>query len=183
MDILPLHNLLLIAGNGRETGKTTLACQFIRNFRDLHQIVAIKISPHMHVPVSPGLPVVNMPGLYIEEETRTDTGKDSSRMLEAGARRSFFVAGEDSMMKNAIETILSETDEGSFFVCESGGLRKVVEPGVFIVVYREGQNSVKNRLQEIKGYDHVPVIFDGKHFNFDTKEIVIQDHRWKKNKA
>ena len=43
-----IPNMLLIAGTGRKSGKTTLACACIAHFSKQTGIYAIKISPHTH---------------------------------------------------------------------------------------------------------------------------------------
>ncbi len=91
MGILKLPQLLLIAGNGRDSGKTTLACLIIQKFSPEHQIIALKISPHKHRIAAGGKVICDTENLYIAEETNAGTGKDSSRMLQAGASRSFFI--------------------------------------------------------------------------------------------
>ena len=42
-----LKNWIIIAGNGRNTGKTTLACQIISANKG-YGVTGIKISPHHH---------------------------------------------------------------------------------------------------------------------------------------
>jgi len=42
-----IPNLLLIAGTGNKSGKTTLACRVIEQFRQ-SGISAVKITPHFH---------------------------------------------------------------------------------------------------------------------------------------
>ena len=48
-----IKNLLLIAGTGTKSGKTSMACKIIRQFQEL-KITAIKITPHFHE-TTPGL--------------------------------------------------------------------------------------------------------------------------------
>ncbi len=137
----------------------------------------------MHKPDACGKEILDLPGLYIQEESDPGTGKDSSRMLDAGARRAFFIASEDAMLAKAIDAVLTVTGNGCMIICESGGLRKIAEPGLFFVLYREGQLEVKDRLKDILVYDHIPVIFDGRYFNIDIKEIVTEEHTWKIKKV
>ncbi|MBK8884338.1 MAG: hypothetical protein IPN67_18855 [Bacteroidales bacterium] len=51
--MITIPNLLLIAGTGTKSGKTTMACKIIRQFSEL-KITAIKITPHFHE-TTPGL--------------------------------------------------------------------------------------------------------------------------------
>jgi len=45
-----INNLLLIAGTGNKSGKTTLACKVIEQHRE-HGIIGIKITPHFMKPL------------------------------------------------------------------------------------------------------------------------------------
>ena len=89
-------NLLLIAGTGNKSGKTTLACRIIDQFRH-PEIVAIKITPHFHE-TTPGLDsYFRKQGYSISEETDTETAKDTSRMLKAGASKVYFAKVTDNI--------------------------------------------------------------------------------------
>ncbi|TAL59958.1 MAG: hypothetical protein EPN88_16615 [Bacteroidetes bacterium] len=80
-----IPNLLLIAGTGTKSGKTSIACRIISQFKILN-ITAIKISPHLHE-VTPGLiPLIEKKGYSVYEETNRNTSKDTSRMLHSGAK-------------------------------------------------------------------------------------------------
>jgi hypothetical protein len=82
-------NLLLIAGTGIKSGKTTIACMIIEEFSEL-KITAIKITPHFHE-TTPGLKsVYEETGISIYEETDRGSTKDTSRMLRSGASKVYF---------------------------------------------------------------------------------------------
>ncbi len=44
---MTIPNLLIIAGTGNKSGKTTFACRLIEQFRSL-DIISMKITPHFH---------------------------------------------------------------------------------------------------------------------------------------
>ncbi len=86
-----IPNLLIIAGTGNKSGKTSMACRIIGQFRH-HEIVSVKITPHFHK-TTPGLVLISeKSGYSVYEETNNDISKDTSRMLNAGASRVFFAA-------------------------------------------------------------------------------------------
>ena len=39
-------NFLLVAGNGRNVGKTFLACEIIKQLSQKNEVTGVKISPH-----------------------------------------------------------------------------------------------------------------------------------------
>ena len=51
-----IPNMLLIAGTGTKSGKTTFACRVIEQLKDTG-IIAIKITPHFHE-TTPGLHLI-----------------------------------------------------------------------------------------------------------------------------
>jgi hypothetical protein len=180
MFFLKLPRLLLIAGNGRDSGKTTFACGIIRKFCSGNPIIALKISPHRHK-ISPcGEVICDSDKLYIVEEMEKTTGKDTSRMLAAGAGRSFLIVAEDEQLLPAVERIMNLVVPDAFLVCESGGLRQVAEPGLFFIVNRTGNKDFKPATRELLPYDHTAVPFDGWKFHFNLDEIVISQQGWEK---
>jgi hypothetical protein len=180
MGILKLPQLLLIAGNGRNSGKTTLACLIIQKFSPDHQIIALKISQHWHRIATGGEVICDTEDLYIAEETDALTGKDSSRMLQAGAKRSFFICSAEDHLSLAINKILELADGNTLFICESGGLRSFVEPGLFLIVDHFGSEGIKPGTLNLQQFENIGLTFDGQHFNLNLNEIVIQHNSWKK---
>jgi hypothetical protein len=180
MTLLKLPRLLLIAGTGRNSGKTMLACRIIEKFSMTRTIVAIKISPHRHNIEPGGQILIQDDHICIHEETDTGTGKDSSRMLAAGAKRSFIISAKEDNLVNAIEHIINLISEDAFLICESGGLRKQVEPGLFLMVSRSKLSDMKPGIRELIDFEHVWIYFDGQNFNMDIDRVVIQQDCWNK---
>lgn len=180
MEILKLPQLLLIAGNGRDSGKTTLACLIIQKFSPVHRIIALKISPHRHRIAIGGKVLCDRENLYVAEETDAGTGKDSSRMLQAGAARSFFICSAGDQLSVALNMILELCDEQTLIVCESGGLRHVAEPGLFIIASNPANDGIKVSTQNLLQFENIWLTFDGFHFNLNLNEIVIHNNCWKK---
>lgn len=176
--LLLLPQLLLIAGTGRNTGKTTLACNLIRRFCPTNPIVAIKITPHFHENYKTGKILVDKTNLIIAEETDSATGKDSSLMLKSGAMRSFFVMTTDEQLAEAIRLILLMIPQGTPMVCESGGLRAHVIPGVFLMMCSADSGKAKDRAEKLKLLADRVITFDGEKIDFDLSTIKIAENRW-----
>jgi hypothetical protein len=143
-------NLLLIAGTGNKSGKTTLACRAIEQFRG-SGIMGIKITPHFHE-TTPGLiGLVEKKGYSIFEETNPGTGKYTSRMLKAGAAKVFFSKVTDDNLLNAFTEIMKYIPEGTPVVCESPALRYYIEPGLFIIMaaFESNNNKDINKLLQL----------------------------------
>jgi hypothetical protein len=179
MDILILPRLLIIAGTGRNSGKTTMACQLIQKFSPLYPIVAIKISPHFHKNVTSGNVIINSPDLYIAQETDPSKPKDSSRLLEAGARISFFVMTNRNNAGEAFKEVMNLTDDKDYIICESGGLRNFVQPGLFLMMHPSDQKEIKPETDHLKSLADARISFDGHQTDFDLNSITLSENKWK----
>jgi hypothetical protein len=170
-------NLLLIAGTGTKSGKTSLACRIIEQFRHL-RITAIKITPHFHE-TTQGLKVVyEETGISIYEETDPASTKDTSRMLRSGASKVYFAKVLDDRLLYVFTRIRDLLPEGSPIICESPALRNFIEPGVFIIMSSETTRTRKDisrymalphlafEYEELQGISSIPVGFENGKWRF-----------------
>jgi hypothetical protein len=133
---MKLKNLLLIAGTGSKSGKTTFACRIIEQIR--HQkIAAIKITPHFHETTAGLVLLSEHPGYSVYRETNKDSTKDTSRMLYAGASDVYFAKVNDTTLLTAFIHIMRLIPENSPVICESPALRHFIDPGLFIIMSSE----------------------------------------------
>ena len=146
-------NLLLIAGTGTKSGKTSLACKIIRQFSDLN-ITAIKISPHFHETTEGLISKSENKGYAIYEETNSETSKDTSRMLNAGASKVYFAKVWDDHLFEVFKKIMVYIPSGVPVICESPALRNFAEPGVFIIITSDSINKHKD-ISHLKALPHV----------------------------
>ncbi len=162
---IQIPNLLLIAGNGRNVGKTTLACKIIKLFADETDTIGLKITPHFH-PVNEADVIYKTDNFIIVNEKQISS-KDSSRMLQAGAKQVFFVIAKREFFHEAVEQLLQLLPE-NLIVCESGGLHDWVTPGLFFMVKHKNEEIVKTHLLA-----HSPIIVnnDGQNFDFDINRL------------
>jgi len=178
MEALKLPQLLIIAGTGRNTGKTTLACKIIRKFSPLKSVIAIKITPHFHENIQSRSVLTDNDHAYIAREIDASTGKDSSLMLKAGATESYFVMTKDEYLGEAFGEILKLIPPDSVLVCESGGLRHRVVPGLLFMMRNSKPGDLKPGSERLMQLADRIISFDGKEFDFDTNSIEITDNRW-----
>lgn len=172
------RNILLISGAGRNSGKTTFACAVIRKFSRLFPLVAIKISPHLHENIAGVKPLFTGTNYMIAEENDALLPKDSSRMLAAGARKSLFIMAHDEQLPVAwqkTQTLLAPDD---MVVCESGGLRNLIVPGLFLIINHSGNKDQKRISLKYKKVCDYLITFDGMQFNFPLDSLDICDNQW-----
>ncbi len=127
-------NILLIAGTGRNSGKTTLAFRIIGNFSNNNNLVAVKISPHFHKGSQELEPVEtnNRFNLYLEHDTKGS--KDTARMKAAGAQTVYYVEVLDIHMEEAFDFLSVLLPPAAPVVIESPALGMIIKPGVCFIV-------------------------------------------------
>ncbi len=137
MDNKPLYaRLLLVAGTGRNSGKTTFVTTICSQIKETIQPICIKISNHFHPQIGT-LCHFSSPNFSIYEETKADSKKDSARMLNAGASRAFFIEADHEFVYPAFEHLLTLLPADLPLICESGNLRNYIIPGKFILLHTE----------------------------------------------
>ena len=153
------RNLFLIAGNGRKSGKTTLACLLIRQFSSM-PVAGIKISSHVHGKTPDSLKlIIRRENYSVYEETDRSSAKDSSRMLAAGASRVFYINQGGEFAGEAFSEAAGMLDQGIPIVCESPSLIRDIEPGVFVIMINEDSSSPRD-TEELKAYSHIRMTLD-----------------------
>jgi hypothetical protein len=168
-----LPHLLLIAGNGRNVGKTTLACKIIKRLSQTEEVLGLKISPHFHSFNETGIAFKNEYfTIYDEKQINT---KDSSLMLQAGAKQVFFVMVEPEKLGKAIEKLIQLLPHKPI-VCESGGLHEFISPGLFLMVKRAGEKTVKTHFLK---YSPIMVNNNGEKFDLDIQNIEFQNNKFR----
>ena len=164
---IKIPNLMLIAGNGRNVGKTTLACQIIEYFSKSTPVVGVKISPHFHRHNNENVIYKNDNIIILEEKQINQ--KDSSLLLQSGAKKVYFIMVKPEHLKNEVTHIINILPK-ELIVCESGGLREFIHPGLFILVKKEGDKIVKKQYPK---FSSVIVNNDGKDFDFELDRIAF----------
>lgn len=175
---IKMDELLLIAGTGRNSGKTTMACAVIRNVSQHQPIVAIKITPHFHDYFTSDNLLIDRNDLVIMVETQTGTDKDSSRMLVAGAEQVYFVMATDERLSEAMQIISGVNTKKRPLVCESGGLIHYFEPALFLMMSRADQTEFKPESDALAGLADLRISFDGVHPNFNPETITYSSNKW-----
>ncbi len=168
---IKMPNLLLIAGNGRNVGKTTLACRIISLFAPKTAVTGLKISPHQHSFNNDDVLFKNEKITILDE--KQNSLKDSSLMLQAGAKWVYFVMVKQEHFNDSID-ILIDLLPKSLIICESGGLHEFVSPGLFLMVKQKEEKIVKKHLLQ---YSPIIVNNDGKDFDFDIQKLEFINHQ------
>ncbi len=175
----------MVSAGGRNVGKTEFACSLIRKFSSRCNIIGIKVTAIDEV--NSGCPrggsgcgvCSSLKGYYyITEETDSRADKDTCRMLASGADRVFWLKALKTHLAEAVAALLSIIGDDAVTICESNSLRRVVEPGLFVMVKGHGEETWKPSAKDVAQYADRIVSFDGNEFDIDADEIELVDRRW-----
>ena len=161
--------MVMIGGNSRNSGKTTLACSIIKKLAEKHEVIGLKVTS-----VRPGEDDLHgnhdeevAEDFTIYEEIKTDSFKDTSKMLMAGAAHVYYIRVTEKYYERAILHFLSKFINKQLIVCESRGLRGIISPGLFLMMIRL---PVYGKAKDITEY--IPMA--DKIFNFDEDSGIIK---------
>jgi hypothetical protein len=177
--MIHLPNWLIVYGTNRNSGKTTLITKIINHLHPGISIVGIKISPHFHQLEEDACVIEKSDEFVITRETNLNTGKDSSRILKAGAKEVFYLQVWDNNLDRVIPKILDLIKPGTAVICESGWARHLIDPGVFLILNRKGNTDIKSSLAVLKPLADRWVEFDGSGFDFNLNELAYKAGAWK----
>ena len=169
-------NLIIVAGTGRNVGKTLTACKIIEHLASSSEVTAVKISPHFHPLEGNYHYVYQSPSLMVARELNISS-KDSSRMLQSGAKQAYYIqSGPENLMKG-MDMILAGAD-GKPVVAESGGLYHFAEPGLLVYVRGETikqEMHVRSSTRKVILETHQTGEFHWKDLHFTNGKYTIDD--------
>ena len=174
-----LKNMLIAGGTGRNTGKTEYLCRLISRLSGDRKIIALKISG-----IKPGNDLHHgrhspPPEKFrLIEETCRDGVKDSSKMLVAGALRAFYLRTRDEFLEEALDHFFTIAGRDAFIIAESARLRKIIRPGLFIMVRRQGDDVTMKSVADLIPLVDVMVNSDGSTFNPPPERIGLEKGGW-----
>ncbi|MEZ5198224.1 MAG: hypothetical protein R2764_18095 [Bacteroidales bacterium] len=177
--MLFLPHLLLVAGTGRNTGKTTFACSIIEKFSVELKVTGLKISSHFHSGTESLHPLFKNENFSIYRETSICMQKDSSKMLKAGADKVFYIECRDESIEEAFERFLQLADGSGPVVCESPSLRRYINPGLFIIVDTNSNQNKKEDIIKLKSKADLFIETDKEGFTSAIKGIGYDTTGWK----
>ena len=163
-------NILLIAGTGRNVGKTLLACEIIEHLSKTAMPIGVKISHHFH-PVEKGQKVIANTQDYLIIEESIITNKDSSRMKQAGANKVFYIQAMQENLMDAFD-IISVEIANKPVICESGGLHSYIKPGLFFLVRGDEIPEMKRSVLQ---FNSIIASYNNGIANVDVSDIQFQN--------
>jgi hypothetical protein len=156
-----MKNLLIVGGTGRNVGKTELVCRIINKTAATHEVYALKVSAiHPDEELYHGDHSEEDQACRLFEETRIESGKDTARMLKAGAVKVFYLRSDDAGVAAGFAEFSARVPAGAAIVCESNSLSRIVQPGLFVMV-KTAHGQIKPRaVPQLERADLV-IVSDG----------------------
>jgi len=183
--MVDVPQMILIGSAGRNAGKTEWACSVIRKFSNDIKIVGIKVTAIKQDGDScprggTGCGVCSsLKGKFrITNEINASSGKDTARLLAAGASEVFWLRVTMSHLQEGFSALLDKIPSDAMLICESNSLRHVVHPGLFVMVRNDKTKAYKASAEAVREYADRIIVSDGTRFNFDLADIEISDRKW-----
>lgn len=169
-------DLLLVSGSGQNVGKTTFICDVISS-NPLRKMGAIKITRHFHEPAKGLIPIVETVNYRIFEETNRNSDKDTSRYLQAGAKKSYYIQTTDDYLKESFQLTSVLLDPDQPFLVESARLGHILVPELFLFI--QGSDSIEKPFSiEMRQLADVTVFSDENEFSLNPGSVYYS-HSWK----
>lgn len=178
-------NFIIIGSTGRNTGKTEFACRLINSWSGSSEVFGLKVTTiNKNEGKCPrggeGCGVCSsLTGDYeIIEETGLDGIKDTSRMLVSGAKRVYWLKVSANALDKGIEALLKLIPDDVAVVCESNGVRNVLEPGIFLVIKNLKDKTIKPNCARVIRYASKIIEFDNMSWNFPPDRVILKNNTW-----
>lgn len=175
----------MIGSSGSNVGKTELACALLRRFGGSRRIVGVKVtaiaSREQSCPRGgEGCGVCSsMEGRYrITEEADRGLGKDTERLLLAGADKVYWLRVMRAHLQEGLTALLETIDRDAVVICESNSLRQVVEPGLFLMVESAARTPWKDSARQVRQHADCIVHSDGSCFDLALERVQLVGTRW-----
>jgi hypothetical protein len=153
--------LVVVGGHTRSIGKTQLVCDVIRAFPKVYWIAG-KITQYGHgVCARNGENCDCAPTEHVcalDWESQPDTGTDSARFLEAGAKRSFWLRTKQGYLAEGLPLLREALRESATaiapgtkaaLIVESNSLMQFLKPSLYFAVIDPDKEDFKESAQKV----------------------------------
>ncbi len=139
--------MVVVGGNSREIGKTSVVAGLIRALHH-RSWIAIKLTQFGHGICSvDSKPCDCAPGEHpfvIQEEHDRNGNSDTSRFLEAGARRSLWARVRQGMLEAAIPDLRQAIAGEENIILESNSILQFFQPNLYLTVLDPAKKDFKD---------------------------------------
>jgi hypothetical protein len=160
--------LIIVGGQAKDIGKTTLVCSIIAHFSD-RRWTAVKFSTHLHEPVSAER-IVHTNDVTIWEQRDPGEATDTARFLQAGAGRALLVTSRLATPEAEWNLVLAQLSPDTHLIAECTRVPERVKPDLFFMVVDPEIPDFKDSARNAIGGAHA-VVHRGK-LDDGTKALV-----------
>jgi len=139
--------LIMVGGQAKDAGKTTLVCNIIAAFPQFRWM-AVKFAGHSHLPQNSRL-LVRTRDYSIWQQSSSGSESDTARYSSAGAARALLVQVRDGKMREACLAIHQELSSVEAVLIESAGAMKFFSPDLCLLVVASTQTEFKDSAREL----------------------------------
>ena len=183
--MLDRPDTLLLGSAARKAGKTAFAVRVIRRLAARRDVVGVKLTPLPEEGDSP-LPHGKSASVeagcagpwQIDEETSADERTDTGRMILAGARKAFWLRARRERLAEAAAALWERIPAGCCIVAEGGSLRRVLKPGLFVLVRRLDVGDIQDSYRELLPLADRLDVFNGRAWDFPPEDCRFVDGAW-----
>ncbi len=185
-----MPNMLMAGAAGRNLGKTQFLCQAIRAQSANGPVAGIKVTAFDDIEGEVQADKLltqtyrTIDGDFVvTHEKPGDDNKDTHRMYRAGAERVYWLRAKRSHLEQGLDALfkIMEADgvdlEQTCLVCESGGARNFIEPGLFFII-QEHNDSLKPSCRDVAHLADRLVNIDGDGWDLQPEELIFENSRW-----
>lgn len=185
-----MPNMLMAGAAGRNMGKTQFLCQAIRRQSEQRPVVGIKITAFDDIKgeiQSDQLRTKTYRTItgdfIVTREKPGEDNKDTHRMYRAGADRVYWLRVKRSHLEQGLDSLFrfmqaDDVDlESACLVCESGGARNFIIPGLFFII-RERNDDLKPSCREVMPLADRIVNVSGYGWDIHPEDLVFENGRW-----
>ncbi len=183
--MLDRPDTLLLGSAARKAGKTAFAVRVIRRLAPRRDIVGVKLTPlpeEGDSPLSHGKSESAEAGCAgpwrIDEETSADERTDTGRMILAGAGKAFWLRARRERLAEAAAALWERIPAGSCVVAEGGSLRRVLKPGLFVLLRGLDGGDIKDSYRELLPLADGLGVFNGREWDFPPEACRFVDGAW-----
>jgi molybdenum cofactor guanylyltransferase len=177
--------MIMVGAAEQNAGKTTFACRLIRRFTAQRPVVGVKVTTIVardgECPRGKqgcGVCTSLKHDFEITQELDGPPGKDTTRMLEAGAERVYWLRTMAAHLPRAAAALARTLGPDALTVCESNSLRQAARPDLFIMARQKHSPRFKPSARRVRDRADREVLFDGSEHDLDTDSITVDDGRW-----
>lgn len=182
---LTAPGMLLIGAASRNAGKTSLATALLKQFSAQKPIAAAKVTTvHQARGTCPrgregcGICSSLTEPFRLNRERGEAEGKDTTKLLAAGADPVHWLCVHEPALVDGGRALIEQLGPRQVSLCESNSLRRVVEPGLFVIVKHADRQDIKASCRQVLDLADQVITFDGERHDPGPEAFSLVNGRW-----